>query len=190
MEGKDSYAAYITAIAGMESALSNAQADVNRAQRDMQQKLAAAEKQETERLALLDSNTQKFEKAYAAVADTLAKPENAALEVNIPRRIRPVTSRQSLQTLALEQKRIIEGITTEINEFRRSQDQEAARQRAQAALRAREAKRAAEALAARRAALNQKPVEPPSKEKPPIMMLAIAGTVVLLVLIALLKVCF
>lgn len=187
MTDKDPYAAYITAVAGLESTLSNAQADVSRAKREIQQKSISAEKRETGKLTSFDSTVQGFEKGYAAVADMLSKSVNAPLGVNIPKQVRPAATRQNPQTLVMEQKRIIASITADVNEFQKMQAQESAKQKAQAALRAREAKRAAEALAARRAALSQKPAQPepapPAKRKPPYKAIAIAGVVTLVILV-------
>lgn len=187
MAEQDRYAAYITSVAGFESTLSDAQAEINRAKRETYQQSQSAVKRENGRLTSFESSIRELEETYAVVAETLAEPANAPLGASIPKRVRPAMTRQSFQVLLEERRRVCESIAADIDTFHKIQAQMLEQQKAQAAVRAREAKRAAEALAARRAALNHKPApEPESKKKPyMLIIMALAGAAVLTLIVAL-----
>ncbi|MDM8323283.1 hypothetical protein QUW48_07005 [Bifidobacterium pullorum] len=186
MAEQDRYAAYITSVAGFESTLSDAQAEINRAKRETYQQSQSAVKRENGRLTSFESSIRELEETYAVVAETLAEPANAPLGASIPKRVRPAMTRQSFQVLLEERRRVCESIAADIDTFHKIQAQMLEQQNAQAAVRAREAKRAAEALAARRAALNHKPApEPKSKKKPYVIIVALVGAAVLTLIVAL-----
>ncbi len=169
MADKDLYATYITSVAGLQSVLANTQADVSRENKKIRQKYSSLMQREQGKLSSFDSNIDGFEKSYAKAVKKLTEPENAPLGINLPLRIRPTATQKDLQSLSLEQQRLIAGISASLEKYHQAQAEELARQKAQAALRAREAKTAAAALAARQEALRKKALmqetKAPSKRK-------------------------
>lgn len=167
MDEDKRYQAYVETVMSLNGSLATANAELVRARAAIQRKSSAEQRRLQTQLREFDGKVKSYEDSYAKTVDALEQARNLGLTVSMPRKVRPVDTTEDVDVLLALQRSLIRDVTSGIEVFKRAQEYELDQQKAQAAIKALEAKRAAEALAARNAVLSNRNKPEPKTEAEP-----------------------